>query len=246
MTGLLRPRLLRPCSMPIRRRAASSALWRRIPPALGPLRVGCGSSLNRSARRKTAVRGRPLDNRRPRASDSAKRIRCPLRRKAARCDVPSFAYSSSVRNTPVRFEVWCKRNLVTDSSCNGGGRTQRSDGRRRDRQVTRPSFAPILGVCEHDAAPRALVEIGRTERAQVVPRDDSPVARRAAHAAAMDGKTLAHAAGYLYSIIADRDSPPPEALVDGAAGCEVSPQRIAGCRREDSTCDRASPSPSCC
>lgn len=158
---------------------------------------------------------------------------------------PSFAHSSSARNTPVRFEVWCKRSLVTDSSCNGGGRTQWADGRRRDRQVTRPSFAPGLGVCEHDAAPRALVEIGRTECAQVVPRDDSPVARRAAHAAAMDGKTLAHGAGYLYSIIVGRDSPPPEALLDEAAGRDVSPQRIAVCRRKDSTSDRASPSPSC-
>lgn len=167
---------------------------------------------------------------------------------ARRCGwvAPSFAYSSSARNAPVRFEVWCKRNLVTDSSCNGGGRTQRSDGRRRDRQVTRPSFAPGLGVCEHDAAPRALVEIGGTERPQVIPRDDSPVASRATHAAAMDGKTLAHGAGYLYSIIAGWDSPPPEALLDGAAGCEVSAQRMSVCRREDSTCDRASPSPSRC
>lgn len=158
---------------------------------------------------------------------------------------PSFAHSSSARNTPVRFEVWRKRSLVTYCSCNGGGRTQRSDGRRRDRRVTRPSFAPGLGVCEHDAAPRALVEIGGTERPQVIPRDDSPVASRAAHAAAMDGKTLAHGAGYLYSIIAGWDSPPPEALFDGAAGCEVSAQRMSVCRREDSTCVRASPSPSC-
>ena len=158
----------------------------------------------------------------------------------------SFASSSSTRCTAVRFEVWCKRNLVTYCSCNGGGRTQRSDGRRLDRQVTRPTLAPGLGVCEHDAAPRALVQIGRTERTLLVPRDDSPVARRAAHAAAMDGKTLAHGAGYLYSIAAGRDSPPPETLLDEAAGCEVSAQRMAGCRREDSTCDRASPSPSCC
>ncbi len=208
-------------------------------PGQRSLWVGCGSSLNRSARRKPAVRGRPLDNRRPRASESAKRIRYPLHRIAASCDVPSFAHSSSTRCTPapVRFEVWCKLNLVTDSSRNAGRRAQRSDGRRCDRQVTCPSFAPGLRVCEHDAAPRALVQIGRAERALVVPRDDSPVARRAAHAAAMDGKTLTHDAGHLYSIIAGRDSPPPEALLDEAAGREVSPPRVDVCRREDSTSD---------
>ena len=166
---------------------------------------------------------------------------------ARRCGrgAPSFAYSSSARNTPARFEVWCNRNLVTDSLCNGGHRTQRSIGRRRDRQVTRPSFAPGLRVREYDAAPRALVEIGGTKRPQVIPRDDSPVAGRSAHAAGMNGKTLAHSAGHLCRITGGQDSHPPEALVGEAADREVRLQRIAGYRHKDSTSDLASSSPSC-
>jgi len=96
----------------------------------------------------------------------------------------------------------CERHGRPRLGSGDGRRTKWCEGQGWRQQLVRAASSPRLGVGEHDTAPRALVEVRRKNRSSCVPGDDAPIARLAAHEAAVGESVRGHDL-YVYTALTD-------------------------------------------